>query len=116
MTYKITDLFSSLGHLALTSALATLVFWPLHLTGVSNASVIAVLFPMGLYYGREIIDQNRNIREAYELSGMTSQQARTASAHPKHLFGVGWDLDGILDVVVPWIGGVALAVAGYFVP
>jgi hypothetical protein len=116
MSYKFTDLLSSLGHGAITASIANLIFWPLHLAGVANASVIAVLFPMGLYYGREIIDQARNIQEDFIALGMAKPQARAMAQSPIHAFFVGWDLDGVLDVLVPWGVGLALAVGGAFVP
>jgi hypothetical protein len=70
---------------------------------------------MGLYYGREVLDQQRNIYDDNK-DIMGHDRARAYSQSPIHAFFVGWDLDGVLDVLVPWGVGLGLAIGGAFVP
>jgi hypothetical protein len=104
------DLPSSIGHAALASGVALVLFGVLKCLGVAHAQWIAVGFPAGLYYGREILDQARNIEQDYVNSGLSKPDARAKAQSFVHAFFVGWDLDGVLDVVFPWVALVTLAV------
>jgi hypothetical protein len=109
MKYRLTDLLSSLGHAALASCVFAATYGALKLLGVHTAQWIALGFPAGLYYGREVLDQQRNIYEDFKRS-MPSEKARALSQRFRYAFFYGWDLDGILDVVFPWTALVTLAV------
>jgi hypothetical protein len=110
--YSLTkDLPSSIGHASLASIVAVLIFAFLRFAKVEHAQWIAIGFPAGLYYGREILDQARNIEEDFMLHwGLSRPDARAKAQGWTHAFFVGWDLDGILDVVFPWSALLALAV------
>lgn len=110
MGYRFTDTLSSIGHALLASCLFGATFGLLKLLHVHNAQWIAIGFPAGLYYGREILDQARNIYDDCVDFGWTHDKARQESQKFIHAFFVGWDLDGILDVVFPWTALITLAV------
>ena len=107
---KLTDALSWLGHAALASAIAGVLYGLLRVLGVQNAQWIAIGFPAGMYYGREILDQYRNIYEELKATGIGSEEARAQAQGWRYALFYGWHLDGILDVVFPWTALVTLAV------
>jgi hypothetical protein len=106
----LTKLASSLGHCLVATLLFTVVFVPLHSLHVPSAPWISYGFPVGLYFGREFLDNNRNYYEALKASGLSGEQARKVAQGWRGWVPFWhWTLDGILDCVLPALTVLGLA-------